>query len=85
MDMNATLVQIEPAIENDKLAILLGGSKQRRLSRSINTKVTTLEQGLDRLIQPLLHYRIVRARTKDDATVHLDDGVEFRSAKLSRA
>jgi hypothetical protein len=85
MDMNATLVHIEPTIENDKLAALLGGSKQRRLSRSINTKVTTLEQSLDRLIQPRLHYRIVKARTKDDATVHLEDGVEFRSAKLSRA
>jgi hypothetical protein len=85
MDMNATLIQIEPTIENDKLAVLLGGSKQRRLSRSINTKVTTLEQSLDRLIQPRLHYRIVKARTTDDATVHLEDAVEFRSAKLSRA
>ena len=85
MDMNTTLIQIEPIIENDKLAVLLGGSKQRRLSRSINTKVTTLEQRLGRLIQPRLHCRIVKARTKDDATVHLEDGVEFRSAKLSRA
>ena len=85
MDMNATLVQIEPAIENGKLAVLLGGSKRRRLSRSINSKVTTLEQSLDELIQPRLHYRIMKARTKDDATVHLEDDVEFRSAKLSRA
>ena len=82
---NTRLIQIEPEIEHDKLAKLLGSRKRRRLTSSIRTKVANQNKKLGGLIQPSLHYRIMGARIEDNSVVPLNEAVQFRSSKLSKA
>ncbi|UCG12442.1 MAG: hypothetical protein JSU72_18460 [Deltaproteobacteria bacterium] len=84
MGRTTTSIQIQPTIENDELAKLLGGRKIKRLPKSISKKVRTARHKLNRLIKPSLHYRIVKPSVMDNAVVQLNEAVEFTSAKLAK-
>ena len=77
-----TSIHIQPTIENDRLAKLLGGQKIKRLPKSISKRVRTATQKLNKLIKPSLHYRIVKSTVMDSAVVQLTETVQFTSAKL---
>jgi hypothetical protein len=77
-------IHIQPTIENDELAKLLGGQKKKSLPKSIRKKVTSARQKLQKLIKPSLHYRIVKPSAMDNDVVQLDETVEFTSAKLAK-
>ena len=84
MNRKTTSIHIQPAIENDELAKLLGGQKKKSLPKSIRKKVTTARQKLKKLIKPSLHYRIVKPSVLDDDVVQLDETVEFTSTQLAK-
>ena len=84
MSKTTASIHIEPTVENDELAKLLGGQKKKSLPNSINKKVQTARQKLKRLIKPSVHYRIVKPSIMDNDVVQLDETVEFTSAKLAK-
>lgn len=84
MSTTTASIHIQPTVENDKLAKLLGGQKRERLPKSILKKVQTAREKLNRLMKPSLHYRIVKPSVMDKAVVQLDESVEFTSAKLAK-
>jgi hypothetical protein len=84
MDRTTTSIHIQPIIENDKLAKLLGGQKKKSLPKSISKKVQTARQNLNKLIRPSMHYRIVKPSVMDNAVVQLNETVEFTSAQLAK-
>jgi hypothetical protein len=84
MNTTTASLHIQPTVENDKLAKLLGGQKRERLPKSILKKVQTAREKLNRLMKPSLHYRIVKPSVMDKAVVQLDESVEFTSAKLAK-
>jgi hypothetical protein len=77
-------IHIQPTIENDKLAELLGGQKQKKLPKTILRKVQAAREKLNRLMKPSLHYRIVKPGVMDNGVVQLDETVDFTSAKLAK-
>jgi hypothetical protein len=77
-------IHIQPTIENDKLAELLGGQKQKKLPKTILRKVQAAREKLNRLMKPSLHYRIVKPGVMDNGVVRLDETVDFTSAKLAK-
>jgi hypothetical protein len=84
MSRTTASMHIQPTIENDKLAKLLGGQKKKSLPKSIVKKVQAAREKLNRLMKPSLHYRIVKPSVMDKAVVQLDETVEFTSAKLAK-
>ena len=84
MDRTTDSIHIQPTIENDHLANLLGGPKKKRLPKSIFKKVQAARHKLNRLIQPSLHYRIVKPSAVDNSVVQLNETVKFTSVKLAR-
>ena len=85
MDRTTASIHIQPTIENDELAKLLGGQKKKSLPKSIRKKVQNARQKLNRLIKPRLHYRIVKPSVMDNDVVQLDETVKFTSAKLAKS
>ena len=75
MSKTTASIRIQPTIENDELAKLLGGRKKKSLPKSINKKVQTARQKLTKLIKPSLHYRIVKPSAMDNDVVQLDETV----------
>ena len=84
MDRTTASIHIQPTIENDKLAVRLGGQKKKSLPKSILRKVQIVKPKLNRLIKPSLHYRIVKPSAVDNAAVQLIETVKFTSAKLAK-
>lgn len=84
MSKTTTSIHIEPTIENDELAKLLGSQKNKSLPKSVSKKVQTARQKLKRLIKPSVHYRIVKPSIMDNDVVQLDETVEFTSAQLAK-
>jgi cobalamin-dependent methionine synthase I len=84
MDKKTASMHIQPAIENDELAKLLGSQKKKSLPKSIRKKVRTARQKLNKLIKPSLHYRIVKPSVTDSDVVQLDETVEFTSTQLAK-
>ena len=84
MNRKTDSIHIQPAIENDDLAKLLGGQKKKSLPKSIRKKVRTARQKLNKLIKPSLHYRIVKPSAMDNDVVQLDETVEFSSIQLAK-
>lgn len=84
MDTTTASIHIQPTIEIEKLAKLLGGRKEKRLPESISRKVRAARRKLNRLIKPSLHYRIVKPSVMDNGVVQLDETVKVTSAKLAK-
>ncbi|MGB5922712.1 MAG: vitamin B12 dependent-methionine synthase activation domain-containing protein [Syntrophobacteria bacterium] len=84
MNRKTDSIHIQPTIENDELAKLLGGQKKKSLPKSIRKKVRTARQKLNKLIKPSLHYRIVKPSAMDNDVVQLDETVEFTSTQLAK-
>ena len=85
MNKTTASIHIQPAIENDELAKLLGGQKKKSLPKSISKKVETARQKLNNLIKPSVQYRILKPSVMDNDVVQLDETVEFTSAKLAKS
>jgi hypothetical protein len=84
MNRKTDSIHIQPTIENDDLAKLLGGQKKKSLSKSIRKKLRTARQKLNKLIKPSVHYRIVKPSAMDNDVVQLDETVEFSSTQLAK-
>ena len=84
MNRKTDSIHIQPTIENDELAKLLGGQKKKSLPKSIRKKVRTARQKLNKLIKPSVHYRIVKPSAMDNDVVQLDETVEFSSTQLAK-
>ncbi|MGD8692452.1 MAG: hypothetical protein PVI74_01305, partial [Syntrophobacterales bacterium] len=75
MSKTTASIHIEPTIENDELAKLLGGQRKKSLPKSICKKVQTARKKLTKLIKPSLQYRIVKPSVMDNDVVQLDETV----------
>jgi len=84
MNRTTASIHIQPTIEKDKLTKLLGGQRHKRLPKSVSRKVPTARQKLNRLMKPVLHYRIVQPSVMDNGVVELNETVKFTSAKLAK-
>ncbi len=77
-------MEITPVIEKDELAKLFGSDEFSSVSRSTCTKIGKLETIFEKLIDPSLHHQTMEIDSIKKGTVHLEEGPEFKSPKLSR-
>jgi hypothetical protein len=77
-------MEIKPTIEKDALARLLGGSEFDNIPRSTRLKIEKLEPVFKKLANPSLHYQNTEIDSVEKSTVHLEEGPEFKSSKLSK-
>jgi hypothetical protein len=84
MNRKTDSIHIQPTIENNELAKLLGGQEKKSLPKSIRKKVRAARQKLNKLIKPSVHYRIVKPSVTDNDAVQLDETVEFTSTQLAK-
>jgi hypothetical protein len=71
-------------IEKDELAKLLGGDKFGNISRSTRLKIEKLEPVFEELVNPSLHIQNTEINSVGKGTVHLEQGPELKSSKLSK-
>ncbi len=77
-------MEIIPIIEKDDLARLLGGDEFGNISRSTCLKIEKLETVFEKLVEPSLYHQNTRIDSVEKGTVHLEEGPEFKSPKLSK-
>lgn len=77
-------MEITSIIEKDELAKLLGTDKFGNVSRSTCTKIDKLEAVFDELIDPSLYHQNLGVDSVKKGAVHLEEGPEFKSPKLSK-
>ena len=77
-------MEITPIIERDELAKLLGSDKFDNISRSIRLKIDKLEPVFEKLVDPSFHHQNTEINSVKNDAVHLDEGPEFKSSKLSK-
>ena len=78
-------VEIQPRFEHKKLAKLLGGAKNQRFSRSLNTKVQIWKDRLNSLMKPRLFYRVEEISAAGKGAVRLNEHIAFKSPKLAKS
>lgn len=76
--------QLVPAFAPDKVAVRLGGRKNRRLSYATRHKVHLSREKLRDLLQPRFTYQIKAIQDNYRGRIILNDQTEFRSPKLAR-
>ncbi|MEA2109309.1 MAG: vitamin B12 dependent-methionine synthase activation domain-containing protein [Pseudomonadota bacterium] len=76
-------MKIIPIIEKDGLARRLGGDEYSNISRSTRLKVEKLQTVFEEFVKPSLFHQNVGVDSVEKGTVHLEDGLEFKSPKLS--
>ena len=79
------VVDIQPVIEKDELARLMGDRKRRGFSRRLTTKVERVTRTFGDLIAPRFAYRMAKIERAEKGVVCLENGVEFRGGRLARA
>ena len=77
-------MEITSIVEKDKLAKLLGGEEFGNISRSTRLKIEKLEPVFEKLVNPSLHHQNTEINSVEKGTVHLEEGPEFKSSKLSK-
>jgi len=77
-------MEITSIIEKDALAKLLGADKFGNIPRSTCTKIEKMEAVFDELIEPSLYHQNMGVDSVKKGAVHLDQGPEFKSPKLSK-
>ncbi len=77
-------MEITTIIEKDELAKLLGADKFGNVSRSTCAKIEKLEAVFDELIDPSLYHQNLGVDSVKKGAVHLEEGPEFKSPKLSK-
>ncbi|MEA3241189.1 MAG: vitamin B12 dependent-methionine synthase activation domain-containing protein [Pseudomonadota bacterium] len=76
-------MEIIPIIEKDGLARRLGGDEYSNISRSTRLKVEKLQTVFEEFVEPSLFHQNVGIDSVEKGTVHLEDGLEFKSSRLS--
>ncbi len=79
------VMNIQPEIEADELARLMGDRKRRGLSRSLNTKVERVSERFGELLDPRFGYRVLKIVRAEHGVVSLENGVELKGRRLARA
>jgi len=77
-------MEITSAIEKDDLAKLFGTENFSSISRSTRLKTEKLEPVFNELVDPSLHHRNTEINSVEKGAVHLEEGPEFKSSKLSK-
>jgi hypothetical protein len=77
-------MEIIPIIEKDELARHLGADEFGNISRSTCLKIEKLETIFEKLAEPSLYYQNTGIDSVEKGTVHLEEGPEFKSPKLSK-
>ena len=77
-------MKVEPIIEKNALAKLLGGGEFSKIPRSTRMKIKKMKSQFEKLIEPNLCYRNIGIDSVDKGSVLLNEGQEFKSTKLSR-
>ncbi len=77
-------MEITPIIEKDELARLLGGDEFGNISRSTRLKIKKMEAVFEKLVNPSLHIQNTEINSVEKGTVHLEEGPELKSLKLSK-
>lgn len=70
-------------IERDELAKFLGSSGFGNIPRSTRLKIEKLEPVFEKLVEPSLHHQNTEINSIEKGIVHLEEGPEFKSSKLS--
>ena len=77
-------MEVIPTIDKNELAKLFGSDEFGNVSRSTCTKIEKLEAVFNELIDPSLHHQNMEVDSVKKGAVHLDQGPEFKSPKLSK-
>jgi hypothetical protein len=77
-------MEIIPIIEKDELARHLGADEFGNISRSTRLKIKKLETIFEKLVEPSLYHQNTGIDSVEKGTVHLKEGPEFKSPKLSK-
>ena len=77
-------MEIEPIIEEDALARLLGGDEFGNISRSTRLKIEKMERVFEKLVEPSFYHQNIGIDSVEKGTVILEEGQKFKSSKLSK-
>ena len=77
-------MKVEPIIEKNALAKLLGGNEFSKIPRSTRSKIKKMKPQFEKLVEPNLCYRNMGIDSVDKGSVLLEEGQEFKSTKLSK-
>ena len=77
-------MEIEPTIEKNALAKLLGSDEFSKIPRSTRSKINKMKPAFEKFIEPNLCYRSMGIDSVDKGAVLLEKGHEFKSTKLSK-
>jgi hypothetical protein len=77
-------MEVIPTIDKNELAKLFGSDEFGNVSRSTCTKIEKLEAVFNELIDPSLHHQNMEVDSVKKGTVHLEEGPELKSPKLSK-
>ena len=77
-------MEVEPIIEKNALARLLGGHEFSKMPRSTRSKIKKMTPRFEKLIEPNLCYRNMEIDSVENGSVRLNEGQEFKSTKLSK-
>ena len=77
-------MEVIPTIDKNELAKLFGSDEFGNVSRSTCMKIEKLEAVFDELIDPSLYHQNMEVDSVKKGAVHLDQGPEFKSPKLSK-
>ena len=75
---------IAPIIEKDALARLLGGVEYDNVPRATRLKIEKLEPVFKKFVDPSLYHQNTEINSVEKGTVHLEEGPELKSLKLSK-
>lgn len=77
-------MEIIPIIKKDELAKTLGSDEFENISYSARLKIEKLEPVFEKLVKPSLYHQNTGIDSVKKGTVHLEEGPEFKSPKLSK-
>ena len=77
-------MEVIPTIDKNELAKLFGSAEFGNVSRSTCTKIEKLEAVFNELIDPSLYHQNLGVDSVKKGAVHLEEGPEFKSPKLSK-
>jgi len=77
-------MEIIPTIDKNELARLLGSDEFDTISCSTLSKIQRLETVFEEFVDPSLYHQNTGIDSVEKGTVHLEEGPEFKSPKLSK-
>jgi hypothetical protein len=78
------MMEIKPVLKKDALAKFLGGDTFSGIPRSTRKRIIKLEPVFEQLVNPSLHHQNTEIDSVEKGSVHLEEGPEFKSSKLSK-